>query len=60
MKANKLFRYGGVAASVILIAFGIASIAIGAAGRGTVHGNLKAEQITGTPDMTPEGHQGRG
>jgi hypothetical protein len=54
MKGSKLFRYGGVAASVILTIFGIASIAIGAAGRGTVHDNLKAEQITGTPDMTPK------
>jgi hypothetical protein len=54
MKSSKLFRYGGVVASVILIVFGIASIAIGAAGRSTVHDNLKAEQITGTPDMTPK------
>jgi hypothetical protein len=53
MKSSKVFRFGGVAASVVLIVFGIASIAIGAAGRGTVHDNLKAEQITGTPDMTP-------
>src|SRR4051812_33162283 len=60
MKGSKLFRYGGVAASVILIVFGIASIAIGAAGRGTVHSNLKAEQITGTPDMTPKAIKAEG
>jgi hypothetical protein len=60
MKDNKLFRYGGVVASVILIAFGIASIAIGAAGRSTVHDNLRAEQITGTPDMTPKAIRAEG
>lgn len=60
MKDTKLFRYGGVAASVILIVFGIASIAIGAAGRNTVHDNLRAEQITGTPDMTPKAIKAEG
>jgi hypothetical protein len=50
---RKIFKYGGVAASVILIVFGIASIVVGAAGRNTVQDNLKAEQIVGTPDMTP-------
>lgn len=52
---SKLFRYGGIVASAILIAFGIASIGMGAAGRSTVRDNLKAEQIVGTPDMTPKG-----
>lgn len=60
MSNSKIFRYGGVAASVILIVFGIASIAIGAAGRNTVHDNLKAEQITGTPDMTPKAIKAEG
>jgi len=60
MKDTKLFRYGGVAASVILIVFGIASIAIGAAGRNTVRDNLRAEQITGTPDMTPKAIKAEG
>lgn len=50
---SKLFRYGGIAASIILIVFGIASIAIGASGRSTVRDNLGAEKIAGTPDMTP-------
>jgi hypothetical protein len=53
MKAN-ILKYGGVAASVILIVFGIATIAIGAAGHNTVRDNLKAEKIVGTPDMTPQ------
>src|SRR5206468_9137948 len=37
----------------ILIAFGVAVIALGAHGRSTVNSNLKQEQIVGSPDMTP-------
>ena len=50
---RKLFEYGGIAASVVLIAFGAGSIGIGAWGINNVRDNLKLEQITGTPDMTP-------
>jgi hypothetical protein len=50
---RNVLRYAGIGASVILIVFGIASIAIGANGRSTVRSELNAEQITGTPDMTP-------
>jgi hypothetical protein len=42
---RKLFQYGGIVASVILIAFGAGSIAIGAWGISTVRDNLKQEQI---------------
>jgi hypothetical protein len=42
---RNLFKYGGIAASVILIAFGIGSIAVGAWGVNTVRDNLKQEQI---------------
>jgi hypothetical protein len=51
---SRYLRYAGIAASAVLIAFGIASIVIGAAGRNTVRDNLAAEQIVGTPDMTPK------
>ena len=51
---SKLFNYGGIAAAVILVAFGIASIVIGANGRDTVRTSLGQEQIAGTPDMTPQ------
>src|SRR3954469_22173292 len=54
MKNSKWFRYGGVVASAILIVFGIASIAIGAAGRSTVRDEVRAEKIVGTPAMTPK------
>lgn len=46
-------KYGGIAASIVLIAFGIGSIVIGINGRNTVHNNLGLEQIKGSPDMTP-------
>jgi hypothetical protein len=48
-----IFKYGGIAASVVLIAFGAASIGLGAWGINNVRDNLKLEQITGSPDMTP-------
>jgi hypothetical protein len=51
----KFFKYAGIAASVLLIAFGIGMVATGSSARGTVHDNLAQEQITGTPDMTPAG-----
>src|SRR5437588_1866761 len=50
---KKFFEWGGVAASIILVAFGIASIAVGINGRGTVRDSLKQEAIVGTADMTP-------
>ncbi|MEP6910068.1 MAG: hypothetical protein ABI896_06525 [Actinomycetota bacterium] len=52
---RKLFEYGGIAASVILIAFGAGSVGIGAWGINNVRSNLKLEQISGSPDMTPSG-----
>jgi len=52
MRSN-IFKWGGIAASVILIAFGAGSIAIGAWGINNVRDNLKLEQISGSPDMTP-------
>jgi hypothetical protein len=50
---KKFFEWGGIAASVILVAFGIASIVVGLNGRSTVRDSLKQEAIVGSPDMTP-------
>jgi hypothetical protein len=50
---SKFFKYAGIVASVVLIAFGVGSLVSGIAGRETVHDNLALEQITGSPDMTP-------
>lgn len=41
-------------AAIVLIAFGIAAIVMGASGKSTVENSLSQEQIVGTPDMTPE------
>lgn len=50
---RKFFEYGGICASICLVAFGIAAIVLGVNGRNTVHSNLAQEAIVGTPDMTP-------
>jgi|SRR5690349_9078675 hypothetical protein len=50
---KRFFEIGGFVSGAILIAFGAAVIALGANGQSTVNSNLKQEQITGTPDMTP-------
>jgi hypothetical protein len=55
-----IFKYGGVAASVVLIAFGAVSIGLGAWGINNVRDNLKLEQITGSPDMTPDAIKAEG
>jgi hypothetical protein len=52
---SKYLRYAGIAASAVLIVFGVASIIIGANGRSTVRSNLAAEKIVGSDDMTPAG-----
>jgi hypothetical protein len=50
---RKVLELGGFISGAILIAFGVAVIALGASGRSTVISNLKQEQIAGSPDMTP-------
>ena len=49
---SKLFQYAGIAASVVLIAFGIGAVVIGLDGRDRVATELGREQIVGTPDST--------
>jgi len=48
-----VFKWGGIAASVILILFGIGSIGAGVWGIQYTRDQLELEQITGSPDMTP-------
>lgn len=50
---RKLFEIGGVVAAIVLIAFGAAAIVLGVNGKNTVGIELRFQQITGTPDMTP-------
>jgi len=55
---KRILELGGVAAGVVLIAFGVAAIVLGAHGKSTVATSLKWEQITGSPDMTPTAIKG--
>lgn len=50
--SGNIARYGGIIASVVLIAFGIGSVYSGVDGRDMVRDNLRAEKIVGTPDST--------
>lgn len=52
-RLTTVLEWGGIAAGVVLIAFGVGAITLGAQGRQTVGDSLAAEQIVGTPDMTP-------
>ena len=54
---KRLFEYGGIAASVILIAFGAGSIALGAWGINEVRDSLAQEKIVGTPDSSIPGQK---
>ena len=45
------YRYAGIAASIILIAFGIGASVMGINGRAEVRNNIAREQLVGTPDM---------
>ena len=49
---KKFLEYGGIAASVLLIAFGIGATVVGFSGRDQVRTDLAREQIVGTPDST--------
>ena len=52
---SNVWRYGGIAASIILIAFGTGAIAMGFDGRERVSDDLAKEKIVGTPDSTIPG-----
>ena len=52
---SKIYRYGGVVASIVLIAIGVGSLYMGIDGRDRVRSDLAREQIVGTPDSTIPG-----
>ena len=52
-----LTRYGGIVASIVLIAFGVGSVVIGYQGRDQVRTELAREQIVGTEDSTIAGQK---
>jgi hypothetical protein len=47
---KRYFAYGGIAASFVLVAFGIGAIVIGVAGRSDVRSEIAAQGITATDD----------
>jgi hypothetical protein len=55
MTTRKLLEWGGIAAGIVLILFGAASLILSVNGRSDVRSSLDREQIVGTPDMTPKG-----
>src|SRR5499427_3780182 len=58
--SRKVLQIGGVISGGVLIAFGIVVIVLAINGRNTVHDELKQQQITGTPDMTPSAIKAEG
>jgi hypothetical protein len=54
---SKLYIYAGIAASIVLIAFGIGSVYTGFDGRDRVRDDLAREQIVGTEDSTIPGQK---
>ena len=52
---SKLLTYAGVAASLVLIVFGIGAAIVGVTGREDVRTELAREKIVGTPDSTIPG-----
>lgn len=60
MSRDQVFRWGGAISGALLIAFGVAVIALSLNGHRTVTHELEHQQITGTPDMTPEAIKAEG
>ena len=54
---SKLYIYAGIAASIVLIAFGAGSLYMGLDGRDQVRSDLAREQIVGTEDSTIPGQK---
>jgi hypothetical protein len=57
MSKRRLLEWGGVAAGIALIAFGIGALVMSIDARSTVKDELQRENIVGSPDMSPEGIQ---
>jgi hypothetical protein len=57
MTKRKLFEYGGMAAGIVLIAFGIGALLLSFDARSTTRDEVKREQIVGSEDMSPTGIQ---
>ena len=51
---KRLLEYGGYAAAVVLIVFGIGALVLSLNGKSTVKDSLSQEKIVGSDDMTPD------
>jgi hypothetical protein len=51
---RRALEIGGYLAAVVLVAFGIGALVLSIQGKNTVKDSLSAEQIVGSPDMTPD------
>jgi hypothetical protein len=47
------FRFAGIVAGLVLVAFGVGAIVIGLGGRNEVNASIKQERIVGSDDMKP-------
>ena len=54
MSRGRLLEFGGYAAAVVLVAFGVVALVLGINGHNTVGSELEQEQIYGSADMTPQ------
>ena len=57
---QRVLKIGGLVSGAVLIAFGIVVIVLAINGHNTVRDELKQQQITGTPDMTPSAIKAEG
>ena len=53
MNTRRILEFGGIAAGVLMVAFGIGSLVLGINARSTVGNELTREFIVGSPDMKP-------
>jgi hypothetical protein len=53
MNTRRILELGGIAAGVLMLAFGIGSLVLGINARSTVGEELTREFIVGSPDMNP-------
>lgn len=53
MNSRRVLEIGGIAAGVLMIAFGIGALVMSVNARNTVSDEIKAEQIVGSGDMNP-------
>jgi hypothetical protein len=53
MNTRRILEFGGIAAGVLMIAFGIGALVLGLNARSTVGTELTREFIVGSPDMKP-------